>query len=57
MSAQEICDHPKFFGLDDEAEALSVLARKSGKTPSDIVELVVSLKKPAAGPSRDTRRL
>jgi len=49
LSAQEIWDHPKFFGSDDEAEALSVLPRTSGKTPSDIVELVVSLKKPAAG--------
>ena len=55
LSAQEIWDHPKFFGSDDEAEALSVLPRTSGKTPGDIVDLVVSLKKPAAGTIKEYR--
>ena len=47
--AQEIWEHPNFYGSDNEAEALSVLPRTSGKTPSEIVDLVVSLKNPAAG--------
>ena len=47
--AQEIWEHPNFYGSDHEAEALSLLPRTSGKTPSEIVDLVVSLKNPAAG--------
>jgi len=53
--AEEIFDHPKFFGSPEDAEALAALAKTSAKTPAQIVELVVGLKAPAAGTIKEYR--
>ena len=47
--AEEIFDHPRFYGSPEDAEALAALPKTSVKTPEQIVELVVGLKTPAAG--------
>ena len=47
--AEEIFDHPKFFGSPGDAEALAASTKTSAKTPGQIVELVVGLKAPAEG--------
>ena len=53
--AEEIFDHPRFYGSPEDAEALAALPKTSVKTPEQIVELVVGLKTPAAGTIKEYR--
>ena len=48
-SAQDVWDHPRFYGTPKEAEALAELPKTSGRTPEEIIALVVALKRPAEG--------
>ena len=53
LPAEEIFHEPRFMGSPDEAEALSKLPKNYGKTVDDIIDLVVQLKCPAAGTTKE----